>query len=1018
MLKPKLFFAGLLFLVQISLAQTGKQYSFTHYTNETGLISNQVNAIVQDQEGYIWLGTTEGLQRFDGTRYKTFRNEKNNPRSLPSSLVQQLIKDKKDNIWVVTGDFHVGIFNTKTFSFREANIKPTDPNGPYTTKKLYVDEHGNVFLQLQGLEVLTYNAARNEFSRDEKVFSIPQELHVIEFAQQPGTKKYWIGLYPEGLAIYDAANKSLSYPGRNVAKEKAVDRLSKSGGVIRCKFDSKGRFWYVTWGGGYPIVHCYDPSSDSILLKEEFVSRLKSYNEVYGFLEQKDGTIWTNGLGVLAKFQDKENSFQLVFNGYLNEHSIYFDAINELYEDGKQNIWVATRNNGLYRFNPSKEYFSNTGHINRINNKGGNGAIMSFIKTKWGTLLTGSWGDGIYHYNKDLELIPTNIKGIDNKLGPIVWNMSYSGDSNRIWWAAQPGFYAIDQEKRAATYYNPPILEGRTIRQMAEDRLGNLWFGMQRMGVFKWTAMNGSLKENTGYAKVTTVPTTQINKINIDSKGLIWIGTAADGLYVLEPSTNKELLHFGTKLNGENKIAEDAITSILEYNDSLVVFSTSRFIYIYNRKKNLLANLEPQEPLSGYITSSERDRNGYLWVSTTSGLYRVNMQRKVFVKFSRNDGIDNDNFLLAASMSLPDGRMLFGTSNHFITFEPSRIRLNNVVSNVIITDFKVMNRPLQVDSLFKLNKVELTHDNNSLDIQFSSLSFNGDYPILYKLEGLDKEWKVADESRQAIYSYLPPGTYTFLVRPIDSEGNESGNITRLLIEVNPPFWNSWWFYSLLALMVILLLYWMDKERMKRKDAILKMRTDIARNLHRDINNALSNINILSEMARIKADKDINKSKEYIEQIHSKSHNMIIAMDDMLWSIDPANDNMSKTIARMKEYIAALNSRSDAEIEMLVDKNVEKLELNMKLRHESFLLFKDGIKKLVDSGAKKCKVHIGIDKSIMQFTLQFDNYCCNMQQLNNLLQSRDMEQRMKSIFADMKVQVHKSNSIIFLKVPVN
>jgi hypothetical protein len=285
------------------------------------------------------------------------------------------------------------------------------------------------------------------------------------------------------------------------------------------------------------------------------------------------------------------------------------------------------------------------------------------------------------------------------------------------------------------------------------------------------------------------------------------------------------------------------------------------------------------------------------------------------------------------------------------------------------------------------------------------------------LEGLDKDWKMADRrNNQAVYSYIPGGTYTLRVQAINEEG-EFGEETQLRIRVTPPFWKSWWFFTGVILALAGILYWLDRERMQRKEAIQDMRADISGNLHGEINTALNHINILSEMARLKSTKDPAKSEEYIEQIHTKSHNMIIAMDDMLWSLDPQNDNMQKTVERMREYIEALNNRHGTYIDMIIDRNVEQLKLNMKLRHDAFLLFKEGIHNLVQTGITICHIHIGLEKQQLIFTMQFDTECCDMQKLNNLFLRHDMEKRIESMNADMNVDVHKNNTMVILKVPL-
>lgn len=196
-----------------------------------------------------------------------------------------------------------------------------------------------------------------------------------------------------------------------------------------------------------------------------------------------------------------------------------------------------------------------------------------------------------------------------------------------------------------------------------------------------------------------------------------------------------------------------------------------------------------------------------------------------------------------------------------------------------------------------------------------------------------------------------------------------------------------------------------------------MRTDIADGLHQEVNTALNNINILSEIARLKSEREPQKAKEYLEQIHDKSHNMIIALDDMLWSLDPENDAMEKTVSRIREYADALMQRSGAVIELLIDKKVERMQLNMKLRHEAFLLFKEGLRSLIDAGTKFCIVHLTAERGKLLFTIEFDNEHCNMQKLNNLLQRHDLEERLDALDAKLDVQLHKSRSMFMLQLPL-
>lgn len=1002
-----------------SVAQEKLHFTFTHYSSLSGAISNQVNTVVQDEEGYIWTGSTDGLQRFDGTRYKTFRHNKNDSTTIPSNPIWQLLIDKHKNLWVLLADGKIGIFNTKTFRFREAVLKGMYPDKVQTDfKKIVEDDKGDVYMVLAGDEVLRYDKNTNTFLSANRLFKLREGWRVGDFAFQEKTQKYWITTKDGTIAIYNRKTGNLSDVLANVEKEKIIDQLAGKISPYQLFFDKQDRLWFLSWGGGFPLIHCYDLKKQEYAFPPiELISYLKSYYEIHGFLEQQDGSIWIRGLQVLARFDEKTKRFVFVNNGYTNERSIAYDHVRGLVEDREKNIWVGTSNNGLYRFNPGQHVFQNITHEDRIHKQRGKGGLLSFIDTKWGTVLASAWGDGIFHYDKNLKEIPLRLKGIDVNTNYSIWSMFASPDSTTLWLSAQPGFIKVNQDKYTAAYYNPPALESKTIRQIAEDKYGNVWFGMQWKGLYKWTAATGKKDFSAGIKPVEKLPVTHVNKMITDSKGLLWVAFALGGVYAIDPLTDKIVYHFNIDQKGAFKLPQEGVSSVMEYNDSSMLITTGVQLLLFNRVTNTSRLIGNAEKISGYIAAVEKDRNGYVWLSSTSGLYRINIHKNIFIKFTKKDGIDNENFDLAASARLKDGRLLFGSSDQFVAFDPVSIIVNNAKPAIVFTDFKVRNKSLPVDSLQKLKVINLRPGNNSVTIEFSSLQYSSAYVIQYKMDKIDKEWQSADNNNQAVYSFLPNGTHTFRLRLMDEEGRFIEQTNKLVIKMNAPFWKSWWFYSLLILAGGAFIFWFDRERMKRKEAMQEMRTGIADNLHKEVNTALSNINILSEMAKMKADRDPEKSKEYIEQIHSKSHNMMIAMDDMLWSISPENDNMAKTVERMKEYLDALNNRNGADIDILVDKNVETLTLNMKLRHESFLLFKEAVQSLIYAGAQKCNIHIGYEKARLQFTMQFKNDCCDMQQLNNLLQRQDMEKRLKTINARLDVQVHKSSSTFILLIPV-
>ena len=261
------------------------------------MLSNQVNTVVQDETGYIWAGTTDGLVRFDGWRYKNFQHRPGDSTTIPVNTISQLMVDKRKNLWVLTNNGRVGIFSTSKFRFREIVVKVKNAAVLKTSiKKLLTDEAGNIFLLVSGHEILTWNEKNNELSETYNFFPAKEGWGFTAFAQQPGTQKYWMALQSGGLAIYNRATGQLSYLGNNIENEPAIERYRGIAFSCNFLFDSRERLWFSGWGNGFPYVYCYDVRHQQpVFEKYEFISTFKTYNEVGGFFEQKDSTIWIMG---------------------------------------------------------------------------------------------------------------------------------------------------------------------------------------------------------------------------------------------------------------------------------------------------------------------------------------------------------------------------------------------------------------------------------------------------------------------------------------------------------------------------------------------------------------------------------------------------------------------------------------------------------------------------------------------------------------------------------------------------
>jgi signal transduction histidine kinase len=258
---------------------------------------------------------------------------------------------------------------------------------------------------------------------------------------------------------------------------------------------------------------------------------------------------------------------------------------------------------------------------------------------------------------------------------------------------------------------------------------------------------------------------------------------------------------------------------------------------------------------------------------------------------------------------------------------------------------------------------------------------------------------MSDDRYQATYSYLPAGPYTFLVKSENAEGTSGNSVTRFQFTIQRPFYQTWWFYSLIVLLGVLLLYWYDRERMKRKSAIQQMRSSIADNLHEEVTKTLNNITILSEIARLKADKDLEKSKEYIDQINDKSRKMMYNMEDMLWSIHPENDSMQKMLLRMQEFAEGYEKEYDLPIELQMDPRLDRIRLDMLQRQELFFIFKDAMNCMVHSfKAKRTSISLDLEGRILVMKMRAEKQEAEMQFDNNCVYLKDIHKRAANLKA--------------------
>lgn len=933
-----------------------------------GLASNSVLSLAQDPKGYIWIGTSNGLHRYDGFRMLLFQHRSNDPRSLPNNVIGQLEMDNRNRLWIRFEFNRIGYIDLSDLQYHEVPVVFSEEERNKSNAHLYIDRAGHVMLFLNNHATLIFDEKTGTMRTGNPPFGMPPGWKPVTCFED-GQGMYWLGS-DSGLVKYNPFRQTLSYRGHNADGDSVIQNYGHYLNLYFPFRDHSGRFWAMHWpltDGWGPSYLSFDPQTGKETNWGANIGELVQgrYTEMTQISETGDGTIILAGIRMCMVLKAGSKAFEMLRPNAGGEFSLHYDVVRNWIEDREHNIWLAT-DRGLYWFNPGAQVFHSVPNRLAGSDSIRTSEVTSIRQLQDGDILVGTWGEG--HFAYDSLFRPVRRWYIDQlRAGGAEEGQAWctvqrpNGD---IWYGQQLGWLFITHWKIKKTEkLKLPIFRNSTIRQMLQDMDGNIWLATQKGDVIRWDALRGN------YTLMTTTKGA-IQRLYLDRTGDIWAGTEKDGVYHIRHSDGAILYHYTPTDQPGHRLSGIGVVDILQYSDSVYLLASNNLDVLNINTGGIRSDTTRTGALFSGSTNLIRDRKGYIWITNAEGLHKLNFPTQQAASFFEIDGVGSNAFELGSAAELRDGRIAIGTAHDMLVFQPTQVKAAQAPPNDIeITGIWLRNSPLSVDSIAKLGVLELPSGENSLRITFSTLAYQDISGIKQRLEGLENNW-TESRSNEAVYNYLPPGYYTFQVRGINAENLESKNIRELSIHVHGPFWRSWWFLCLVLLSGAVVLYLLDRMRMQRKTALEKMRSDISGNLHGEVNKALQNINVLSEIARIKAEKDPGQAINYINEIHHKSHNMIIAMDDMLWAIDPVNDSMTQAIDRMREFAGALNNRHEVFIRLRTDGGVERLRPDMNIRHELLLIYKLVLRVLVEENhAPETLVQLDQDHGMLQLSIE-------------------------------------------------
>jgi signal transduction histidine kinase/ligand-binding sensor domain-containing protein len=951
----------ILFLYCLPVTAQRFDYIFNRITTDDrmGLMAYSIYSIYQDAKGFIWIGNSNGLQRFDGSKFVHFDATGTKPHQLPTVAIHKILPAPGNKLWIAAyGNKEFGMFDPSKFTYEKIPLWNSQPLPARAEFNIWQDAYHNTYINIHRYgKIMIFDSVKNAFTENTPLNNIPEGWKInLNVFHDTVKNQYWITC-DKGLCVYDEQSKQIWSRFKNPRNLALLKHPNLQMEVSQVYIDAQRRYWVFNWTGQQNI-YAFNSTGNIILKDTAGLNGVNtSYAKLNHFYETKDGTLFIYGVANLYAKDKNGRRFRFYRNQSIENNGIRYETVNQVYEDRAGVIWIAT-DDGLYY-----TARGNNGVVNLfISSKPGEYTITDILELKTGEYWLSTWGNAVVTLTKNFQPytsplyknVPINdqVKFIAYKQ---VWAMHQQTTTGKIFLGCQRGQLMIyDTAARQTQYLWPPEFNQSTIRYITQTKSGDILFGTQGGRLIKYDGVSYKVLQDFGAGAI-------IYKIFVDDEGLIWLGTQDRGIYALNTSTGIVEQQY-TNESGSNQLFNSSCNDIEQLSNELIVAATGA-LTIINKKTKTFKTISAQDGLpSNSIQRIRKDADGFLWMITANGLCRYDHQRNLFTTYGKTDGVLLANLTKSADYLCSEKFVMFAGVNSLLFFQPEAFKTNKPTPDVMITDFLLRDAYQLLDSLQALNEIVITQDKNDFAITFGCLDFRNrnKYTYYYQMKGLSDEWVRAGE-QQLFFKGLSSGHYVFRVKAQNVEGVESKNITELRIYVRPPFWGTGWFISSLLTMVAMIAYGMHRLRIKRILAVEKIRNRVARDLHDDMGSTLSTINILSSMAKAKLNTDAVKTAEYINKISDNSQRMMEAMDDIVWAIKPSNDSMQKVVGRMREFATNVFEAKDIDLEFIADEAVNDAKIDMEARRDFFLIFKEA----VNNAAKYSKC----DKAIVHVFIQ-------------------------------------------------
>ena len=799
-MNKRLFYLFTLLFLQFQLPAQ----NIIRLSSSNGLPHNIVYSITQDKNGLVWFATEDGLCKYDGYTFTTYRSDPGNPNSLPDNLIKCIFTDKEGILWVGT-QTAISRFNPSMDGFEQygANALAKPYNRELSISSICSTDNDRLLISSSNGPIFSFDKRSKRIERIDLNDSRNHKLSLSNTSRiyQDQAGILWIGTYSQGLLRYDT-------------KQKQLQEFTTANGTVPHQYiisiaeDGDHNVWIGTYSG----LCVYLQREKRVVKMSQFANLPQEIKQgvIYSLLFDSNKNLW---IGTQQDGLYKANAHSL-HAGQNDARLIHYTAgdqfnslpvrtVNSIFEDRDKNIWIGMWSGGACIIPAKPKPFRNFIEHELFANKFGVRKIWGVCEDRLGNIWLGSDGGGLYKWNKSSQKLThyTHAPAKPNSISDNAILKAFCDSKGEMWFGTYTGGLMHYRRERDdfESFSKTDQSEIRDIRTILEDSHQNLWIGSNGGGLCLFDRKSKTLKQTS------FIHFDDFRSI-AEYEGL-WIGSFQGKLYRMDLNTHK-VESWQHEQSKPNSPSGDLFFDILPDSSRHKIWLATRYGGLCEfdlRTKKFKAYKENDGLANNTVLALAMDKKKNIWLSTNGGISKFEPENKRFINFTAEAGVSIGEFSDGSKAYLSDGNICFGGVDGLNVFHPDSIEVNAISPVPTILDFKIFNRSVKNFFTDKSSnasyeaiprEITLKHNENFIAIDFAVINFLNSQSTRYSylLDGLEKKWNNAGNRRTAYYSNLQPGTYTFKVKSALYENFWSEPI-EIKIKIAPPFWKTWWAYS-------------------------------------------------------------------------------------------------------------------------------------------------------------------------------------------------------------------------------